>query len=46
MPNDEMPSVSRMQEIRMSGLMRGEGRPMTPLLYSTGLDQVYLFKTA
>ncbi len=33
-PKDEMPSVSRMREIRTSGLKRGEGR-LAFLLYST-----------
>ncbi|QDV14295.1 hypothetical protein CA51_41920 [Rosistilla oblonga] len=31
-PPDEMPSVSRMREIRTSGLMRGEGRESRPPL--------------
>ena len=31
----EMPSVSRMREIRTSGLMREEGRLIAFLLYST-----------
>ena len=33
----EMPSVSRMREIRTSGLRRGEGLTKTVLLYSAGL---------
>ena len=33
---NEMPSVSRMREIRTSGLRRGEGLTKQSLLYSTG----------
>ena len=44
-PNDEMPLVRRMREIRTSGGMRGEGS-IRSLLYSTVLCVFNFFRNA